>query len=131
MRLRREQWPTIGQDDVEWVTEWQLATAFRWLPLQGERTVKAAPSPEPGDGTWRVDIRAGEARVRVFLPVRDLARLIFWCYSVGSTGALLRPPVPIRGSMLALRAALRSALRRLDPLGRMGYVEREPGTAGA
>ncbi len=131
MRLRREEWTDLNPDDVAWITEWQLASAFCWLPLECERTVLSAPHAEPDGRHWAVTVRAGESGVRVLLPLRDLAKLVRWCHAAPSELDLMRPPAEMRAALLALRAALRRGLRELDPLGRMGYVEQGQGASGS
>lgn len=131
VRLRREDWSALSPGDVEWVTEWQLAAGVRWLPVRTEQTVVAARMAGPGARTWSVTVCVGASRVTVPLPLRDLARVIHWCHSLRSPEALRRPPAGIQGNLLALRRALRSGLRAVDPLDRMGYVAQEQSTPDA
>lgn len=121
MRLGREDWVRLHPDDVAWVTEWQLAAAFPWVPLGQECPVRAALVPDPEGRTWGVEVRAGSSLARARLPVRELARVIHWCYRLGSPGRLLRPPARILAALAEIRASLRPALRGVDPLARMGY----------
>jgi hypothetical protein len=123
VRIGREDWPNLHPEDVAWVTEWQLACAFRWVPIGTECGVTAAPAPGPSDQTWDVSIRLGPDTVSAQLPVRDLARLVCWCQEVRDVRSLLQPPAWVRASMLAVQRALRARLSALDPLGRMGYTD--------
>jgi hypothetical protein len=126
VHTRREEWSQLDPDDVAWVTEWQLVSAFPWLPLGAECPVSAAPWPEAGGRFWRAAVRAGGRSVEVRLPLRDLGKLVQWCPSVRLPRELARVPAPVRGAMLALRRALSRQLSRLDPLEGMGHAEPEP-----
>lgn len=126
MRIRREEWTELEPDDVAWVTEWQLASVFRWLPLGDECSVRPGQRPQPGDRHWPVEIRVGDHAVVVLLPLRDLAKLVRWCHSIREPRELLRVPANVRAAMLALRGALQSKLGGVDPLRRMGYATGEP-----
>lgn len=121
MRVHRERNVELYPDDIAWVTEWQLAACFRWLPIDPESSpVEAGADPE--GRVWPVRIRAGGERVEARLPVRDLMRLVRWCHRAPNWVALQHPPATIRPSLLAVRSALRAALSSLDPLQRMGYA---------
>lgn len=125
MRIGREDWHKLQPEDVAWVTEWQLACAFRWVPIGAECSVLASPAPDhPGDG-WEVSIRLGQHLVPARLPVRDLARLIRWCHGVQDIRSLLHPPAWVRASMLAVQHSLRVGLGGVNPLNRMGYTDGE------
>ena len=121
MRIGREDWTSLNPDDVAWVAEWQLAAGFPWVPRGEESPVHAAAAPDPAGGYWRVSIRTGLHEVDARLPVRDLGRVIRWCYGV-SQAQLFAPPASVRASLLAIREALRAPLLRVDPLGSMGYL---------
>jgi hypothetical protein len=125
LRLRREQWTRVDPDDVAWVVEWQLASAFPWLPLHPEGSVEAAKHPGPGS-CWRVWIRTGLARIAVELPLRDIAHLVNWGQVAPTWPALLREPATVRASALSVRALLRKGLHSADPLARMGYSPEPP-----
>jgi hypothetical protein len=125
MRIGCEDWTVLDSRDVAWVTEWQLAAAFPWIPLGEESPVLPDSGPEPSGRCWTVAIRAGLGVTRAHLPVRDLGRVIRWCHQV-SERELFRPPASIRASLLALRVALRRSFSRLDPLAVMGYASRLP-----
>ena len=122
MRTRREDWDRISPEDVAWVIEWQLAARFPRVPLGSGPRVSAADLPEPDRRWWNVTLHAGDARVTFPVPLRDLAKAVAWCHGVRARPELFRPPHTIRGSLLALRAALRGGLGSLDPLVHMGYV---------
>jgi len=131
VRITREDWARLHPSDVAWVTEWQLATAFPWVPIGEESPVSASPEAEREERCWPVRVRAGYGTAHARLPLRDLARVIHWCHRVNRKG-LGRPPAPIRASLQSLREALRQGLAHLDPLDRMGYTpchspEREAG----
>jgi hypothetical protein len=126
VRIGREDWYTLQPEDVAWVTEWQLACAFRWIPIGPECVVSAEPVPDSSQRTWRVGIRLGGELVSVGLPLRDLARLITWCHGVRDLQALLHPPVWVRASMFAVQRVLARRLTGLDPLLRMGYAGSQP-----
>ena len=52
MRIGREDWGNLQAEDVAWVTEWQLASAFPWVPIGSESRVFAEPEPDtPTDPT--------------------------------------------------------------------------------
>ena len=129
MRVGRDDWTNLDADDVAWVAEWQLAAAFRWIPIGEESAVRAEPAPDPGGHSWTVTISAGRGAARARLPVRDLARVIHWCHSIALKD-LARPPASIRASLYALREAIRPALARFDPLAMMGYAPSHSGERG-
>jgi hypothetical protein len=120
VRLGCEQWAELSPEDVAWVVEWQLASAFPWLPVQAESRVNASPRPEP-DRRWLVHIRTGGRTVAATLPLRDLARLVHWGHVVRGWPELVRVPATVRASALVVRAVLRKALESADPLIDMGY----------
>jgi hypothetical protein len=122
VQIRREDWTNLNPDDVAWVTEWQLAAGFRWLPLEGESQVRAAPIPEPDGRFWPVQVRVGGQVVQARLPVRDLAKAIRWCHSIHDERRLFRPPRWLTPALASIRAGLRAALRQQDPLATMGYA---------
>jgi hypothetical protein len=126
VRIDCRNWGALKPDDVAWVAEWQLAAAAPWLPLRECPVAAVGPGAA---GSWRVTIRIGTGEATARLPGRDLAKVIGWCYSVGNRSALFRPPAGIRGSLFALRRALRRAAA-LDVLDRMGYAGRGGQPAG-
>jgi hypothetical protein len=135
VRIGREEWMGLHPEDVAWVTEWQLASAFSWVPIGADSPVSPRPYPDRAGGCWTVEIRAGEDVAQVRLPVRDLARLVRWCHMAPAYEALFMPPATVRASIHALRNALRAGLRGLDPLERMGYAvgatrDPDPGQRG-
>lgn len=121
MRVRREDWDHLHPDDIAWVTEWQLASAFPWIPIGEVPAVRANPHADPSGKSWGITVQVGNSRVIARLPTRDLARVIFWCQEAHDFSSLLRMPASIRGSLAALRKALRKALDTVDPLRHMGY----------
>lgn len=121
MRIGREEWRNLLAEDVAWVTEWQLAAAFAWLPVGQETRVYADPGPDESGRWWLVSIRLGQDLVTTRLPTRDLARMIQWCHQIQAVETLLEPPIWVRASILAVQRALRRALNRSNPLDRMGY----------
>ncbi len=127
MRLRREEWTDLDPDDVAWVTEWQLATTFPWIPIGEYSPVVAAPEADPGDRTWTVRIRAGQGIATAHLPVRDLAQVVAWCHDREEFRQLTYTPPRIRASLRAIRAALDRGLTHLDPLNLMGYAMTQVG----
>jgi hypothetical protein len=130
VRLGREDWTKLHPDDVAWVTEWQLAAAFPWVPVGGECPVRASAAASPDGGTWGVEVRAGSAWTAARLPVRELARVIRWCYGMRHADRLRHPPGRIRAALSVLRAALRPALRGIDPLESMGYARNRHARGG-
>lgn len=121
MRSGREEGDGLAPADVAWVVEWQLATAFPWIPIGEESPIEASPPPADGrDAHWAVRVRVGRARAAVLLPALELERVIGWCQGA-SAAELERPPARVRASLSALRAALRRALKPLNPLSDMGY----------
>jgi hypothetical protein len=127
VRIDCREWISLNPEDVAWVAEWQLVAAAPWLPLRdGGAAVVADPLPDPGGRTWRVTVRLGLGGFTAHLRVRDLARIIRWCYHVGQGAALERPPAFVRGSMLTLRRPLRKAALSQDPLNMMGYDQGDP-----
>lgn len=127
MRLRREDWTDLEPDDVAWVTEWQLATGFPWIPLGEHSPVAAAPEADPEGKTWTVWIRAGQGVATAQLPVRDLAQVIAWCHERNDLRQLTYTSPRIRASLRAIRAALDRGLTHLDPLNLMGYAVTQVG----
>ena len=123
MRIGRESGPVLNPEDVAWVAEWQLAAALPWAPLEAESAVQAAP--EQRGAVWPVRVRVGSHSVSALLAVRDLAKVIAWCYRLRDGSSLRHPPPPIRRSLLSLKAALRAAVAGDNPLDRMGYVSAE------
>jgi hypothetical protein len=121
VRIGREDWSNLQPEDVAWVTEWQLASAFPWVPIGPECRVFADPEPDVARKRWRVCLMIGQDRVIVELPLRDLARLIQWCHQVNHIRTLLHPPAWVRASILALQRTLRRGLTRANPLDSMGY----------
>jgi hypothetical protein len=126
MRIGREDWIKLRPADVAWVAEWQLTTAFPWLPLGKGITVSADDGLDSAGRFWNVTVRSGQETVQVRLPLRDLTRLICWCYRIRHCAALLHPPATIRASLLGLRKALRGPVARLNPLAGMGYQGTTP-----
>ncbi len=124
MRVGREQWRSLHPEDVAWVTEWQLAAAFPWIPLGCTCPIEAAPVPEPGERSWRVQIHTGVDQVTAELPIRELSQVVRWCYSAPDVRRVLSPPARVLAALRVLRRALRPELRLVDPLARMGYGDR-------
>lgn len=122
MRLRREDWTLLHPDDVAWVTEWQLACGFPWIPIGETPPVTAAPTADPNGKSWTIWIRAGQGMATAALPVRDLALVITWCHGLRELSELSRPPARVRAALRAIRAALDQGLTHLDPLNIMGYA---------
>jgi hypothetical protein len=111
----------LNPEDVAWVVEWQLAAEFGWVPRGEALSVEAAPAADPDGTLWRVRIHIGQETVEARIPAAEIGRTVRWCYSI-RPAALARPPAAVRGSLTAIRAALRTALARLDPLAAMGYA---------
>lgn len=122
MRLRREDWPLLHPDDVAWVTEWQLACGFPWIPIGEVPPVTAAPTADPGGRTWTIWVRAGRGMATAMLPVRDLALVIAWCHTLHELSELSRPTPRVRSALRMIRSALDQGLTHLDPLNVMGYA---------
>ncbi|HEU4752738.1 MAG TPA: hypothetical protein VFU47_06485 [Armatimonadota bacterium] len=122
MRIGRDSQAAVHPADVAWVAEWQLACALPWVPLDDERTVTAAPEPDRAREGWPVEVRVGTHSRSACLPLADLLKVVAWCRRVRDRRGLERPPAVIRRSLLALQAALRSAVSGEDPLDRMGYA---------
>lgn len=125
MRISRSDGTGLRPEDVAWVVEWQLTACLAWLPLVVDEPVLAAAEPE--GPCWRVVIHTGCGRVFLLLPLRDLERVIGWAHRSPTYDSLRRPPAPVRGSILALRAVMRTGLARLNPLEGMGYGSRRAG----
>lgn len=125
MRIGREEWRNLLPEDVAWVTEWQLAATFPWVPIGRESRTLADPSPDETGRFWKVSIQLGPELIHARLPVRDLARMIQWCHQIQSVETLLFPPSWVRASILAVQRILRRALDRSNPLHRMGYAREE------
>jgi hypothetical protein len=120
----------LNPEDVAWVTEWQLACAFPWLPLGEESRIEAEPAPDAACCFWGIRIRVGRDLVRARLPLRDLARMVRWCHQVHDLDSLLHPPAWVRASLLAVRRRLHAALDPTDPLCSMGYAGRSVSDLG-
>lgn len=125
VRIGREEWRNLLAEDVAWVTEWQLAATFAWLPVGEECRVHAEPGPDESGRWWSVSIRLGQDRVFTRLPTRDLARMIQWCHQIQAVETLLCPPAWVRASILSVQRVLRQALHHTNPLDRMGYAGHE------
>lgn len=121
MRIGCEERARLHADDVAWVIEWQLASAFCWVPISSDSPVFPESEPDHSARTWDVLVRAGEGLARIHIPLRDLARVIVWCRHATRYEHLLRPPAPVRASLQSIRFALRAGLGQLDPLRTMGY----------
>ncbi len=115
-------------EDVEWVVEWQLVTCFPWLPLAADSCIMAAPHPEAPEGKiWPVTVRVAQTAFELRIPVRDLARVVYWCHDATDFAELIHPPRALARSLMGLRNALRFGVSRSNPLDRMGY-SRETGS---
>lgn len=125
MRIGREDWRKLLPEDVAWVTEWQLAYAFRWVPIGTECGVLAATAPCESGSEWEITLHVGQDSVMARLPLRDLARLVHWCHGVQQIEALTHPPAWVRASMHSLQRVLGRSLGELNPLYRMGYADGE------
>jgi hypothetical protein len=121
VRIARGDAGQLTAEDVAWVAEWQLALLFPWVPIGEESPVSAAPAPDASQRSWQTEIHVGGATIQALLPVRELERVIQWCYRVPRFADLLHPPPAIRASLQGIRRALRKAVRSLDPLAAMGY----------
>ena len=125
MRIGREDWGNLQAEDVAWVTEWQLASAFPWVPIGSECRVFAEPEPDLRRQCWRVSLQVGRDLVTVALPLRDVARLVQWCHQIHHIRTLFHPPAWVRASALAIQHKLRRSLARSNPLDSMGYSSGE------